>query len=69
MQPDPGTAKGSLVLHCNSLQIDFDPLRLDIVEQSPLRSGSSSRRLLVNPRTPGRILLPEVGYDALPRTT
>src|SRR5215469_11150731 len=69
MQPDPGTTKSSLSLHRNPLQIDFDPLWFNIVEQSPLRNGRSTCRLLVNPQTSRSIHLSEVGYDALPRTT
>src|SRR6516162_6487939 len=69
MQPDPWTAKSSLPLHRNPLQIDFDPLWFNILEQSSLRNGRSTRRLLVNPQTSRGIHLPEVGDDTLPRTT
>src|SRR5215469_13041181 len=69
MQPDPWTAKSSLPLYRNPLQIDFDPLWFNIVEQSPLRNGCSTRCLLVNPQTSRSVHLSEVGYDALPRTT
>src|SRR5215469_6695960 len=69
MQPDPWTTKSSLPLHRNPLQIDFDPLWFNIVEQSPLRNGRSTCRLLVNPQTACSIHLSKVGYDALPRTT
>src|SRR6516165_2880111 len=69
MQPDPWTAKSSLPLHRNPLQIDFDPLWFNILEQSSLRNGRGTRRLLVNPQTSRSIHLPEVGDDTLPRTT
>ena len=69
MQPNPRTSKGALPLYRNPLEIDFDPLRFDIAEQSSLSNSSCTCCLLVDAQTSSRIHLPEVRHNALPRTS
>src|SRR5258708_2763789 len=66
LQPDPRTAKRPLPFYRDALQINFYPLRFDVLEESALRNSGSTGGLLVNAQSPGRIHLPEVGHHALP---